>query len=411
MTKNGTAIAVREQASGGALAQWDAEQIDVLKSLICPGASDAELRLFGQVCQRTGLDPFARQIYGIMRKSRFKDEYGKWQSVDKLSIQTSIDGFRLVAQRSGEYRGQDGPFWCDTDGRWRDVWLEDYPPAAARVGVLRASWTQPTYAVATWREYAQVYNGEPTGLWKSMPSNQLAKCAEALALRKGFPQELSGLYTGDEMAQSENTAPPAPVVAEPSTIVNGTVANTTQDRARCPHDANHPNYCPACNSCFRFAERLKTHECAGRQTDDTAEDRPDADDAPRPASEKFRAEFDVTWKRGAQAAAACGAAIPDKPGADATSEQLRAALAEFSEAVVNRRKLNDEVTARIEAVRAAGADIPDVDTVAMTTAEVYATLEALAEMLKATESAPETAPADDQPMTADGLPVTNEIPF
>lgn len=208
---NGLAIAARED-TGSALAIWNHEQIDVIKNLICPGASDSELALFGQVCQRTGLDPFSRQIYGLMRKTRAQVN-GEWTSVERLSIQTSIDGFRLIAQRSKEYAGQDGPYWCGEDGVWRDVWLSKMAPSAAKVGVYRTGWTRPVTGIATWNEYAQTTReGKSTGQWASMPAHMLAKCAEALALRKAFPAELSSLYSGDEMTQADR---PAPVEQEP----------------------------------------------------------------------------------------------------------------------------------------------------------------------------------------------------
>lgn len=207
MTHDERAVAVAERPAAGALALWNRDEIDVIKSLICPGATDPELSLFAKVCQKTGLDPFARQIYGIMRSQR-QQVNGTWQSVEKLSIQTSIDGLRLVAERSGKYAGQMGPLWCGEDGVWRDVWLSSDYPSAAKVGVIKVGWSEVLWATATWRSYVQSYknkDGKETvgAMWSRMPDVMLAKVAEALALRRAFPQELSGLYTGDEMAQAD----------------------------------------------------------------------------------------------------------------------------------------------------------------------------------------------------------------
>lgn len=174
-----TALAVTGQQDW-----WDDKQIAVLSQIGMRNAPKAELALFLSQCQRTGLDPFAKQIYMIERG-------GKW------TIQAGIDGLRIIAERSGGYCGQTAPQWCGADGQWTDIWLggKDYPPAAARVGVWRDGFKEPLYGIAMWEEYG-AGNGN---LWRTKPAHMLAKVAESHALRKAFPQSMSGLYTDDEM--------------------------------------------------------------------------------------------------------------------------------------------------------------------------------------------------------------------
>lgn len=166
--------------------EFSQSQVDLIKRQIAPKATDDELKLFLYQAARTGLDPLTRQIYCI---HRYDKNHGS-----KMSIQTSIDGFRVVAERSGDYGGQDEPEFLEDNGKITSCKI--------RVYKFRGNQRyQASVGVAYWDEYVPAAGQDY--MWKKMPHTMLAKVAEALALRKAFPQDLSGLYTTEEMQQAD----------------------------------------------------------------------------------------------------------------------------------------------------------------------------------------------------------------
>jgi phage recombination protein Bet len=164
--------------------EWTRSQVELLKNTVCKGATDDEFKIFCYAVKRTGLDPFMKQIHAV---KRWNNKTGR----EDMSIQVGIDGYRLIAERTGLYAGNEDTVFDN----------EQNPTKATHtvykiVHGARCAFT----ASARWSEY---YPGDKQGfMWKKMPCVMLGKVAETLALRKAFPNDLSGIYTNEEMAQA-----------------------------------------------------------------------------------------------------------------------------------------------------------------------------------------------------------------
>lgn len=168
---------------------FDESKVELIKRTICRGASDDELELFVHTCKKTGLDPFSRQIFAVKR----------WDSTLKrevMSIQTGIDGYRLIADRTGNYSpGRESTFEYKEDGTLKSA------TSYVKKRTADGTWHEIS-ATAHFDEYAQkTKTGNLTIFWATKPHIMLAKVAESAALRRAFPAELSGLYTQEEMPQ------------------------------------------------------------------------------------------------------------------------------------------------------------------------------------------------------------------
>jgi phage recombination protein Bet len=222
--------------------EWSPEQHAALAQIGVADAPAGDQAVFLHVCQRTGLDPFSRQIYMIARKER---GWNGEQDRVKWTIQTGIDGFRLIAERHPQYAGTLDPEWCGDDGVWRTAWVGRQPPVAARVKVLRHDRAYPITLPVRFVEFAATNrDGSLQGQWKTKQAHMIAKVAEAAALRKAFPLDLSGMYVPEEMDhENAGHSHSAPGIPPRGAVPAVTVDELTGGRAAAAPDP-HPGWPP-----------------------------------------------------------------------------------------------------------------------------------------------------------------------
>lgn len=178
--------------------EFSPEQRQMVLNTFLNGASEQEASVLMEIARVRHLNPITRQIHFVKR----------WDSEKKAFVwaaQVGIDGFRAIAERTGLYDGQDEPEF---------QYAKDGSLLVCRVKVFRKDWTRPAVGVAHFKEYAQTFKDKQTGqfrltqMWASKPHIMLAKCAEALAFRKAFPEDLSGLYAPEEMPEQTPRSEP-----------------------------------------------------------------------------------------------------------------------------------------------------------------------------------------------------------
>jgi phage recombination protein Bet len=168
--------------------EFTQEQLKMIRQSFLNGANEQEASVLLELARLRRLNPITKQIHFVKRWDSMK-------RVDIWSAQVGIDGFRAIAERTGLYDGQDEPAF-EYDGK---------ALKACRVKVYRRDWSRPAVGIAHFTEYAQYKKDKESGrqeltaMWASKPHVMLAKCAEALAFRKAFPEDTSGLYAPEEM--------------------------------------------------------------------------------------------------------------------------------------------------------------------------------------------------------------------
>jgi phage recombination protein Bet len=176
------------------------KEIDVLRRTILKQFTEDEQESFVRQCLRSLLDPFSKQIFATRRW--VKD--GQGNKKPQLTTVTSIMGLCAIAIRTGTYDGCVIQ-WSGKDGVWKDEWLSDEFPAAAKCTVYVKGRTHPEVGIARWEGYVgkafdqSTKRWEVTDFWERMPDFMIGKCAKAQALRGAYPDQCSNIYISEEL--------------------------------------------------------------------------------------------------------------------------------------------------------------------------------------------------------------------
>lgn len=172
--------------------------IAVLESSIYPGASKDSISLAVSYCKATSLDVMQKPVHIVPMWDR---KLGRMRDV----IMPGIGLYRIQAARTGQFAGMTEPEFGPMVTEKIDGVKVEYPEycrvTAKRIlanGVIAEFsvieyWIE-NYAIAGGKEKSIA----PNAMWAKRPRGQLAKCAQAQALRLAFP-ELGAANTAEEM--------------------------------------------------------------------------------------------------------------------------------------------------------------------------------------------------------------------
>lgn len=167
------------------------EKSELIKSLYCKNLTEQETMHFFAICHKRKLNPLTNQIY-------------VWKFGAKMTIIVSIDGLRLIAERTKKYApGKETVFTYKKDGSLLNA-----------TAYVKKQTTDGTWHEVSATAFFDEFNDAKKDTWRKMPHVMIAKCAEAQALRKAFPEDLSGMYTKEEMDHVEENIEEAEVVSD-----------------------------------------------------------------------------------------------------------------------------------------------------------------------------------------------------
>lgn len=266
-------VEVKPNGQEYAQAEWNfsENELHAIRELYAPKATDAQFTVFLMEAKRRRLMPGKQLYFRLQRQGEYDPDLKKKIWVWKPIHITGIDAFRLIAQRTEKYAGQKPVVWVYEQNRTAEekcdravplffesqVPLPGVIPYAARATVLRHGFLEPLVAIARWSGYVQTYKDDtgkyiPNAMWQKLGPEQLAKCAEALALRKAFPEDLWGLYIPEEFPDNEDSEPqtqtggaaalppaavPPPVSTAPATTISEKSAATDTPTPATPSPA------------------------------------------------------------------------------------------------------------------------------------------------------------------------------
>lgn len=186
--------------------------------VIPPNSDPAQVGVFSRVCKEKSLSPFSKQIH----LTRYNTKDGP-----KYTIIVGIDGYRSIASRTGLHAGtDDAKFDLLPDGSFKtaaQLATERRLPVSATVTAWKVVANQRVSFTHT-AVFAEFSTGQQK--WQSMPIQMIAKCAEAFALKKGWPDELSGLHVEEEIGAFEDKQ----IAATPGRVVEQPLTDKEQDR-------------------------------------------------------------------------------------------------------------------------------------------------------------------------------------